>query len=71
MLDHFPHSNKSHSSNAELSWLHTLIAKFQNKEGSVSSDKSTSEIEDISLYCTESFVKGVETPEIFLNDNHL
>ena len=69
VLDHFPHSNKSHSSNAELSWLHTLLAKSQNKEGSVSSDKSASEIEDVSLYCAESFVEGVGTPEIFLNDN--
>jgi len=50
VLNHFPHSNKSHSSNAELSWLHTLLAKSQNKEGSVSSDKSASEIEDVSLY---------------------
>ena len=33
VLNHFPHSNKSHSSNAELSWLHTLLAKPQNKEG--------------------------------------
>jgi len=69
VLDHFPHSNKSHSSNAELSWLHTLLAKPQNKEGSVSSDKCASKIEDVSLYCAESFVEGVGTPEIFLNDN--
>jgi len=69
VLDHFPHSNKSNSSNAELSWLHTLLAKSQNKEGSVSSDKSANEIEDVSLYCAESFVEGVGTPEIFLNDN--
>jgi len=68
VLDHFPHSNKSHSSSAELSWLHTLLAKSQNKEGSVSSDKSASEIEDVSLYCAESFVEGVGTPEICLND---
>ena len=69
MLDHFPHSNKSHSSNAELSWLHTLLAESQNKEGSGSSDKLASEIEDVSLYCAESFVEGVETHEIFLNNN--
>ena len=25
VLDYFPHSNKSHSSNAESSWLHTLL----------------------------------------------
>ena len=68
VLDHFPHSNKSHSSNAEISWLHTLLAKSQNK-GSVSSDQSASEIEDVSLYCAESFVEGVGTPQIFLNDN--
>jgi len=69
MSDHFPHSNMSHSSNAELSWLHTLLAKSQIKEGSVSSAKSASDIEDVSLYCAESFVEGVGTPQIFLNDN--
>jgi len=31
---------------------------FQNKEGSVSSNKSATEIENIFLYCTESFVEG-------------
>jgi len=35
----------------------------------VSSDKSASEIDDVSLYCAESLVEGVGTPEIFLNDN--
>jgi len=65
VLDYFPHSNKSYSSHAEFSWLHTLLAKSRNKEGSVSSDKSASEIEDVSLYCAESFVKGVGTPEFF------
>jgi len=35
----------------------------------VSSDKSASEINDGSLYCAESFVGGVGTPEIFSNDN--
>ena len=34
----------------------------------MSSDKSASEIEDVSLYCAESFVEGVGTPEICLND---
>jgi len=55
VLDHFPHSNKSHSSNIELSWLHTLLAKSQHTEGLVSSVKSVSEIEDIFLYCAEDF----------------
>ena len=36
----------------------------------MSSNKSASEIEDMSLYCAESFVEGVGTPEILLNDNH-
>ena len=35
----------------------------------MSSDKSASEIEEISLYCAKSFLEGVGTPEIFLNDN--
>jgi len=69
VLHHFLHSNNSHSSNAELSWLHTLLAGSQNKKGSVSFNKSASEIEDVSLYCAESFVERVETHEIFVNDN--
>ena len=69
VLDHFPHSNKSHTSNAELSWLHIPLSQSQNKGGSMSSDKFASEIEDIPLYCVDSFVEGVKTPGIFLNDN--
>jgi len=53
----------------ELSWLLTLSSYSQNKEGSVSSDKSASEMEYLSLYSAESFVEGVGPPEIFLNNN--
>jgi len=66
ITDNFPHTNKSQSSNPELTWLQSLL-QSQNRlmQDTVSTEQISREIEDTFLYCLDAPADGVGTPEIF------